>query len=154
MTADLGGLVKEGLIGRLQTLRDEIRQAAEPLSEAEFWKRPLEPGNSVGNLVQHLVGNLNHFVGAQLGKTGYVRQREKEFTETLNPSKAETLQLLDVAVDQFRHVVGGLSAEQLAAPHPDESFGNVVNALIRLVAHFAIHRGQISYIVRMVRSSH
>ncbi len=151
MTADLGELVKEGLIGRLQLLRDEIRQAAEPLSEAEFWKKPIEPGNSVGHLVQHLTGNLNYFVGAQLGNTGYVRHREQEFTETLNPSKSETLQLMDAAVDEFRQVVSGLSAEQLAAPHPDANFGTVVNALIRLVAHFALHRGQISYIVRLVR---
>lgn len=151
MTADLGELVKEGLIGRLQLLRDEIRQAAEPLSEAEFWKKPIEPGNSVGHLVQHLTGNLNYFVGAQLGNTGYVRHREQEFTETLNPSKSETLQLMDAAVDEFRQVVSGLSAEQLTAPHPDANFGTVVNALIRLVAHFALHRGQISYIVRLVR---
>ncbi len=35
------------LIGELEELRDAIRMAAEPLSEGEFWTKPLEPGNSV-----------------------------------------------------------------------------------------------------------
>ncbi len=119
MAVELDRLVKQALIGELEELRDAIRTAAEPLSEGEFWTKPLEPGNSVGHLAQHLTGNLNHFVGAQLGQTGYVRDRDREFVGTFAPSKAETLQLLDVAVSLFRTVVDGLTAEQLAAPHPE-----------------------------------
>jgi len=147
----LDKLVKEALIAELEALRNQVRAAAEPLSEDAFWIKPVQPGNSVGHLVQHLTGNLHHFVGAQLGKTGYERDREREFTGTYAPSKAETLHLLDVAVSVFRKVVGGLSAEQLAAPHPETRFGTVVNALLHLIAHFALHRGQISYIVRLVK---
>jgi uncharacterized damage-inducible protein DinB len=144
-------LVKQALIAEIETLRDAIRDAAAPLSEAEFWAKTVQPGNSVGHLVQHLTGNLNHFVGAQLGHTGYVRDREREFTGTYAPAKAETLRLLDLAVSMFRQVVSGLTPEQLAAAHPEPRLGNVVNALVHLVAHFAIHRGQISYIVRLVK---
>jgi uncharacterized damage-inducible protein DinB len=151
MAAELDKLVKDALIGELEALRDQIRTAAEPLSEKQFWTKPVEPGNSVGHLVQHLSGNLNYFVGAQLGKTGYVREREREFTGTFAPTKAETLKLLDQAVSLFRQVVSGLSAEQLTAPHPEARFGTVVNALVHLVSHFALHRGQISYIVRLVK---
>jgi uncharacterized damage-inducible protein DinB len=147
----LDKLVREALIAELEALRDQVRAAAEPLSEGEFWTKPVQPGNSVGHLVQHLTGNLNYFVGALLGKSGYVRDREREFAGTFAPSKAETLQLLDMAVSVFRLVVGGLTAEQLAAPHPEARFGTVVNALLHLVAHFALHRGQISYIVRLLK---
>ncbi len=49
----------------------------------------------------------------------------------------------------FRRVVEGLTAEQLAAPHPTERFGVVVNALVHLISHFALHRGQLSYIARL-----
>jgi uncharacterized damage-inducible protein DinB len=151
MSAELDNLVKAALIGELEALRDGIREAAQPLGEAEFWKKPIDPGNSVGHLVQHLTGNLNHFVGAQLGKTGYVREREKEFTGTFVPTKAETLQLFNLSVTLFGQVVGGLSAEQLAASYPETRWGTVVNMLVHLVAHFALHRGQISYIVRLVK---
>jgi hypothetical protein len=106
VTVALDKMVKEALIAELEALRDQVRAAAEPLSEGEFWTKPVQPGNSVGHLVQHLTGNLNHFVGAQLGKSGYVREREREFAGTYAPSKAETLQLLDIAVSVFRLLVG------------------------------------------------
>src|SRR5215472_4730940 len=152
MSLDLTALAQGALIGELEGLRTEVRDLTGPLSEKEFWIKPLEPGNSVGHLVLHLTGNLNHFVGAQLGGTGYVRDREREFTEAQVPAKAEALAGLDKAVATFRRVVEGLSAEQLAAPHPEARFGTVLSALVHLVAHFALHRGQISYIARLVRS--
>jgi uncharacterized damage-inducible protein DinB len=148
---DLAAGVRLALIGELEALRDALRRIAEPLSEADFWRRPLEPGNSMGHLVLHVTGNLNHFVGGQLGGTGYDRDRDREFTETNPPPKAEALAQLDAAVATFRRVVEGLSAGALLAPHPEARFGTVVNALTHLVVHFAVHRGQISYIVRLLK---
>src|SRR5262249_55285354 len=112
-----------------------------------------EPGNSVGHLILHLTGNLNHFVGAQLGKTGYVRDREREFVEANLPERAALLANLDDAVATFRRVVGSLSADAMMANHPDTRFGSVYKALLHLVAHFAVHRGQMSYIVRLLPSA-
>jgi uncharacterized damage-inducible protein DinB len=151
MTALSDKLVKNALIGELEGLRDAVREAAAPLSESEFWTKPVEPGNSVGHLVLHLTGNLNHFVGAQLGNTGYVRDRESEFNTTAVPVKAEALRQLDSAVSTFRDVVTSLPPERFAEHHPETRLGNVLNALVHLVAHFAIHRGQISYIVRLAK---
>ena len=148
---DLPKLFSIPLIEELEQLRDDVRQTAEPLSEKQLWAKPVEPGNSVGHLILHLTGNLNFFVGAQLGGTGYVRDREREFTETQPIPKAALLANLDAAVATFRRVVSGLNPEQLAAPHPTAKFGTVLKTLVHLVAHFAVHRGQISYIVRLAR---
>jgi uncharacterized damage-inducible protein DinB len=153
MTADTTGLAKTALIETLEKMRGEVRNLAEPLSDAEFWSKPIDLGNSVGHLVLHLSGNLNHFVGAQLGGTGYVRDREREFTETHLPSKPDALGKLDEAVATVRRVVLGLSAEQLAAPHPEARLGLVMNSLTFILAHFALHRGQMSYIARLVKGS-
>ncbi len=150
MATDMTALTQTALIEQLEKLRDEVRSLAEPLSEEAFWAKPLEPGNSVGHLVLHLTGNLNYFVGAQLGGSGYVRDREREFTEAQVPAKAEALRRLDEAVATFRRVVSGLGAEQLAAAHPEARLGVVMNALTHLVAHFALHRGQMSYITRLL----
>ena len=151
MAVDLTGLAKTALVGELEKLRGEVRELVEPLSDKELWIKPIEPGNSIGHLILHLTGNLNHFVGAQLGGSAYVRDREREFTEGNPPPRATLLANLDAAVVTFRRVVEGLSPEQLAAPHPDERFGRVLEALVRLVGHFALHRGQISYITRLVK---
>jgi uncharacterized damage-inducible protein DinB len=148
---DLPTLARNAVIEELEELRDAVRQVVDPLSEAELWAKPVEPGNSIGHLILHLTGNLNHFVGAQLGGTGYVREREREFTETNLPAKADVLTGLDAAVATFRRVVAGLSAEQLAATHPDSRFGPVLKMLVHLVAHFALHRGQMSYLARLVK---
>src|SRR5262245_20449787 len=89
MTTDLRQAAQAALIGELEGLRDGIRELAGPLNEEQFWAKPTDPGNSVGHLVLHLTGNLNHFVGGQLGGTGYLRDREREFTEQQVPAKAE-----------------------------------------------------------------
>ena len=151
MTVDLRALAQAALVGELEELRDAVRETAAPLSEQEFWAKPLDPGNSVGHLVLHLTGNLSYFVGAQLGDTGYVRDREREFTEARPPARADLLAGLDGAVATFRHVVGGLTAEQLAGPHPEARFGTVLKTLVHLVAHFAQHRGQMSYLARLAK---
>src|SRR6266487_915029 len=142
MTTDLRQVAQAALIGELEGLRDGIRELAGPLSEQQFWAKPLDPGNSVGHLVLHLSGNLNHFVGAGLGETGYVRDREREFTETQVPTRSESLARLDEAVALFRRVVEGLPEERFTQPHPEARMGTVMNALVRLLAHFALHRGQ------------
>src|SRR5436305_6534582 len=98
MSRDLTATAQAALTCEMEGLRDQVRTLAEPLNEAEFWTKPLEPGNSVGHLVLHLTGNLSHFVGGQLGQTGYVRDREREFTEAQLPNKAEALARLDGAV--------------------------------------------------------
>lgn len=50
--------------------------------------------NSPGTLTLHLCGNLNHNFGAVLGGNGYVRNRDKEFTDR-NINKAELLKLIN-----------------------------------------------------------
>lgn len=151
MSADLGKLARESLAAELESLRDQVRQVADGLSDEQLWRKPLEPGNSAGHLILHLTGNLSHFVGAQLGGTGYVREREREFNETNPPSRAELFANLDAAVATFRRVVTTLSDEQLAAAHPEARLGTVLKGLMHLATHFALHRGQMSYIARLVR---
>jgi hypothetical protein len=153
MSSDLSALAKASLCRELENLRDGVRGFAADLTEEQFWTRPLPESNSVGHLVLHLTGNLNHFVGAQLGGIGYVRDREREFTEANHPSKDDTMARLDAAVALFRRVVEGLSPEQLAAPHPEARFGPVLQALLHLVSHFSLHRGQMSYITRLVKTA-
>jgi len=151
MHENLAAVIQNALVAEVEELRDAVRSLVAPLPERDLWAKPVTPGNSIGHLVLHVTGNLNHFVGAQLGKTGYVRDRQREFTETQPPDKAALLAGLDSAAATFRRVVEGLTPDQLAAPHSDARLGSVVKALMHSVTHLALHRGQMSYIVRLVK---
>ena len=143
---------QQALAGELDALRQQIVDLVEPLSEEQFYRKPLEPGNSVGHLVLHLTGNLKHFAGARLGETGYVRDREREFTDANPPSKEVALANLAEAIAIYRKVIEGLSNEKfLEAPVAAHLGTTIAGAMVRLVSHFALHRGQISYISRLVR---
>ena len=80
-----------------------------------------------------------------------MREREREFTETQPPAKPVLLANFDAAVATFRRVVDGLGAEQLTAAHPHAGSGSVLQTLVHTVAHFALHRGQMSYLARLVK---
>src|SRR3954468_7016958 len=141
MAEDLAKLATAALAGQLEGLRDAVRELAAPLTEAQFWAKPADPGNSFGHLVLHLTGNLRHRAGAELGATGYVRDREREFTETDVPAKAEALAGPDAAGAAVPGVAEGMTAERLAAPYPGGTYPNVLHGLVFVVAHFALHRG-------------
>src|ERR1043166_6895689 len=82
------GSYEEIILRELQKLEDEINLFT---SDQLIWKTSGEIKNSAGNLCLHLCGNLQHFIGAVLGKTGYVRNRNAEFS-TKNGSKEMLLE--------------------------------------------------------------
>src|SRR5215467_14625131 len=86
-----------------------VRELAAPLTEKQLWTKPFLYGNSFGHLVLHLTGNLNYYIGAQIANTGYVRDREQEFTASNPPSKEDTLRQLDAAVRMAMETIRGQS---------------------------------------------
>jgi DinB superfamily len=88
-----------------------VRESANPLSDAQFWQKPFSFGNSFGHLVLHLTGNLNYYIGAQIGNTGYVRDRPREFANASPPPKAEALTLFDDAVAMVLSTIAMQSRE-------------------------------------------
>ena len=65
-----------------EQVQQKVHELVEPLSTEQLWTRPYPYGNSIGHLLLHLTGNLNYYIGAQIAGTGYVRDRNREFTET------------------------------------------------------------------------
>lgn len=117
----------------------------------------LVPGinNSTGTLSLHIAGNLLHFIGATLGKTGYVRERDQEFA-LRNISRNDLIHQLDQAIHVIQNVLPGLSDEELEQNFPLEKHGQVVTVhhmLVHLLAHLSYHLGQINYHRRMISTS-
>ncbi|MDQ1098155.1 MULTISPECIES: DinB family protein [Chryseobacterium] len=121
-------------------------------NEENLWKTDKNIANSTGNLVLHLVGNLNHFIGAQLGNTGYVRQRDLEFSLKDIP-KAELIEKVKATAAMIDSVLSQLSDEDLKKEYPLVVFESAMTTdyfLIHLLTHLGYHLGQINYHRRLL----
>ncbi|MBC7925757.1 MAG: DinB family protein [Bryobacteraceae bacterium] len=119
---------------------------------AELWT--VLPGvtNSAGNLALHLEGNLRDFIGRQLGRIPYARQREEEFRVPDSPPKDLVSRIAEVR-DLIPQVVAELSEADLQATYPQEVFGAPISTqhfLVHLNGHLTYHLGQINYLRRIL----
>ena len=121
--------------------------------DASVWKTAPGITNSAGNLALHVAGNLQHFVGAVLGGTGYVRNRDLEFSRT-SGTRAEIKAELDAAIRAVEKTLPSLSTEALAAVYPATPVPGkqIVTGLFlqHLCSHASFHLGQAGYLRRVI----
>ena len=108
--------------------------------------------NSAGNLCLHLIGNLNHFIGAILGDTGYIRQRELEFSLKDVP-KSELITQIKKTIEVVENTLNTLTVADLIKDYKVQVFKEAMTTeyfLIHLTMHLAYHLGQINYHRRLL----
>lgn len=143
-----------------QTLKKLFRRDLEKLKqeidsyrdEKNLWIIERNISNSAGSLCLHLIGNINAFIGAELGKTGYIRHRELEFSSKDVP-KSELLQNIDGTINVVENTLNALTDGQLAAEYPVAVFGEPMTTgyfLVHLATHLTYHLGQINYHRRLL----
>lgn len=115
--SELNETLTSVLIERYAANATRIRELAAPLTNTQFWQKPFSFGNSFGHLVLHLTGNLNYYIGTQIAKTGYVRDRPREFNDPNPPSKDEALSRLDDAVGIVLKTISAQSPEDWSAEY-------------------------------------
>ena len=130
----------------LESLGAQI--AAYP-DDASLWRVGGTTKNPAGALVLHLVGNLFHYVGAVLGGSTYVRDRDAEFA-TRGVGRDELLARVRACRAQVVPVLEGLGAEAMASPYPGVLPPSMTGAtthrfLLHLSGHFMWHLGQVNY---------
>jgi len=146
---ELAPLVTSTLAAYYEEVRDQIHKLVEPLSNQDLWRKPYPYGNSVGHLLLHLTGNLNHYIGNKIAGTGYVRNRPLEFTDTSQLSKEKVLADFDRTIDLVASTLRSQTAEALLEPYsdPTEPRSNTCFAVFfRMAAHAYHHIGQIIYL--------
>ena len=149
--SELSSIVSSAFANEYRWRAAELHKWVDPLTDAQFWRNPFSYGNSVGHLVLHLTGNLSYYIGARIAGTGYIRNRDLEFSDDARPAKADVLREFD---DTIAMVVA--TAEQQfesdwtlsysAEREPQVSTRYV--AFLRCAVHFYHHIGQIIYLCR------
>ncbi len=133
----------------LQKLKTEINLYHD---EADLWLLKDGISNTAGNLCLHLIGNLNHFIGASLGNTGYIRHRDDEFSLKNIPRK-DLLINLDNCILIVNNTFSKLQETDLEKEFPLEKHGSTVSnlhMLLHLFGHLSYHLGQINYHRRLL----
>ncbi|MBA3658438.1 MAG: DinB family protein [Gemmatimonadales bacterium] len=145
----LTATVEAMLLRELATLRRELEAYHD---ERLIWCELPGLPNTAGTLALHLAGNLQHYLGARLGGTGYVRDRPAEFSRSDVP-RAELLAEVDRATAAVSIGLRGLAPDQLESDFPEPIAATAVptgDYLLQLVAHAAFHVGQVDYHRRAV----
>lgn len=143
-------VIVNGLLQR--ELRAFAREVELLPADELLWQTRPGVTNAVGHLSQHVCGNLQHFVGALLGGTGYVRQREEEFAGA-GRTRADLAADLRAAADVVAQTLGGRTLADFPEIFPADLAGSRLPTavfLIHLEAHLAFHLGQAGYLRRVL----
>lgn len=133
----------------LNRLRDEIERYR---NVNNIWVVEKNIANSAGNLCLHLIGNLNTYIGKEIGRTGYVRDREQEFS-LKNIPRSTLLKGIDDTIKVVTHSLQTLDQALLQEEYPVLVFAEKTTTeylLIHLATHLNYHLGQINYHRRLI----
>ena len=136
--------LKKVFIKDLEKLKEEISLYR---NEQSLWKIEKDIANSAGNLCLHLVGNLKHFIGATMGNTGYVRNRDQEFALKNVPQK-ELTKMVEETIDAVSSTLSKVNDDQLKEEYPLLVLKEKTSTgyfLFHLTSHLGYHLGQINY---------
>lgn len=149
--SDLSSVVAKNFDRYYERVAAQIHTLIGPLSEDQFWTRPFSFGNSVGHLVLHLTGNLNYYIGAQIAGTGYVRNRDLEFTDPGRRPKADVMKDFDRAIAMVKDTLARQSESDWNAPYSGKGMEDAENRFtifLRCAAHLQHHEAQMIYLVK------
>jgi hypothetical protein len=134
----------------------DIRKLIEEVNlfrnEENLWRTQGSVKNSSGNLVLHIIGGLNHLIGATLAQTGYVRDRDQEFIRK-GVAREILVAQLEELIPMINGTLNGLTPDQMEAEYPvifDNMKASNSYVLLQLSLHLNYHLGQVNYLRRVL----
>ena len=121
--------------------------------EDDIWKVKGQINNSAGNLCLHLVGNLNTYIGKELGRTDYIRNRDLEFSSKGIPQQ-QLIQKVENTIEMINKTFDDFDENLLQTEYPILVFDEKTSTeylLVHLTTHLAYHLGQINYHRRLMQ---
>ena len=135
-------------------LSTRVERAATSVTEDQLWTKPFPFGNSIGHLVLHLTGNLNHYIGSLIADSGYVRHREDEFTDPAGYPREELLIRFRGAVAMVVSTLESQDEQALVTPVEGQPpIQTRLGLFLVCAAHLNNHIGQMSYLVQALNAT-
>ena len=149
----LRNAVRVTMLRDLHALEREIQAYPD---DDSLWLTPQGITNSAGNLALHLVGNVRHFVGATLGQTGYVRNRDAEFAAK-GMSRDQVVAEIRNAISDVDRTLSGFDSARIGSTFPikvgpEPRSVRTSDWLVHLSGHLTYHLGQIDYHRRLLNA--
>ena len=95
---------------------------------------------------------MNTYFGAVLGNTGYVRQRDLEFS-LRDISRTILIEKIEATIKMVEQTLSSLTEEKLQEEYPILVFAEKTSSeyfLVHLATHLSYHLGQINYHRRLL----
>ena len=121
-------------------------------NEENIWKTFGVIKNCSGNLASHIIGGLNFLIGSTLSHSGYIRNRDQEFTDK-GIERNIIVKQLEELITMINKTVTQLTTEQMELPYPkffDKEGATNSYVLIQLLLHLNYHLGQVNYLRRVL----
>jgi len=142
------------IIGRFKYYKKLGDQSFEQLPEADMHFRPSSESNSIALILQHLYGNMMSRFTDFLTEDGEKpwRKRDAEF-EPMDLTKRDLLDFWETGWSTLLNTLESLKPEDLTKEisiRSEKLF--VYDAILRQLAHYPYHVGQIVLIAKMIRN--
>jgi uncharacterized damage-inducible protein DinB len=150
--SDLRSVVARGLSHEYQDLAKAVHRWVDPLTTEQIWTNPFGFGNTIGHLLLHLTGNLSNYVGAEIARTGYVRNRPLEFSDDARRAKEDVLRAFDEAVATVVATIETQSEQDWCAPYAaaGHDAADRFSIVMHCATHLNHHLGQIIVLARQL----
>jgi len=126
----------------------------EPLSVEQVWWRPNPACNSIGNLILHLEGNVGQWLVTSFNGLRDERNRPVEFKERRLLLVRDLLGRLETTMEQAGETLAHLKPDHLTRVYEIQGYTVTgLDAIYQAVDHFAMHYGQIVYIVKALTAA-
>ncbi len=146
---DFPSTVSSDFASYYEYIAEHTHKWVDPLTPEQFWRNPFSYGNSVGHILLHMTGNLNYYIGAKVAATGYIRNRDLEFTETGKPDKVKVLAAFDETIAMVVATIRKQSSADWLAPYSADREPEAQERFmifLRCAGHAYHHVGQLIFL--------
>ena len=147
--ADLSTTISSDLASYYEFVAAQVHKWVDPLTQEQFWRNPYSYGNSAGHLILHLTGNLNYYIGARVAETGYIRNRDQEFSESGKLEKQQVLEAFDKTITMVVATIRKQESADWLRPYTAEREPGASERFmifLRCAGHAYHHVGQIIFL--------